>query len=106
MNLKNEKLFMRTVPRETTNPVHWFSNINCQNAENLKFFFKKFDIPSRRLFLPLNKQPCFKNKKEICNSGDDYPGSEYAHNRILSLPSSIHLHEEQKRFIANILNKY
>ena len=43
MNLKNEKLFMRTIPNESTKPVHWFSNIHCQNVEKLVLFLKKFD---------------------------------------------------------------
>ena len=35
-NISNEKLYMRPVPKTTTSPVHWFSNIHCSNADKLE----------------------------------------------------------------------
>ena len=105
-NIFNEKLFMRPVPNSTTNPVHWFSNIHCSDAEDLEIYLKKNNIPTRRLFFPLNKQPCFKNNNHVVNTKDSFPSTEFAFKTILSLPSSILLDIEQKEFIVNVINKY
>ena len=105
-NISNEKLYMRPVPKTTTSPVHWFSNIHCSNAEKLEIYLKENNVPTRRLFFPLNKQPCFKNNNHVINLHQSFPGTEFAYKTILSLPSSILLDIEQKEFIVNVINKY
>ena len=105
-NIFNNKFYMRPVPRSTTNAVHWFSNIHCSNAEALEIYLKKYNIPTRRLFLPLNRQPCFKNNNHVINLDQYFPGTEFAYKTILSLPSSVLLNIEQKEYIVNVINKY
>ncbi len=105
-NIYNDKLFMRPIPNTTTHPVHWFSNIHCSDAKSLESYLKKHEIPTRRLFFPINRQPCFKQSNYITNLNESFSGTEFAYNKILSLPSSIHLDNEQKKFIVDLLNKY
>ncbi len=105
-NINNEKLFMRPVPSETTHPVHWFSNIHCPDAKSLENFLQNKNIPTRRLFFPLNNQPCFQNESYIVNLNEEFPGTECAYRRILSLPSSVLLDIEQKEFIVDMVNKF
>ena len=70
-NICNKKLFMRPVPISTTHPVHWFSNIHCPNSKILALYLAKENIPTRRLFYPLNQQPCFKKEDYIVNLNDN-----------------------------------
>ena len=62
----------------------------------MEIYLKKNNVPTRRLFFPLNKQPCFKNNNHVINLHQSFPGTESAYNTILSLPSSILLDIEQK----------
>ena len=105
-NINNSKLFMRPVPTETTHPVHWFSNIHCPDAKSLALYLRKKNIPTRRLFFPLNNQPCFQKKNYIVNLNETFSGTEYAYRKILSLPSSVLLDTEQKEFVVDLINKY
>lgn len=105
-SLNNEKLQMRSIPQSTTHPVHWFSNLHCEDAEDLELYLSKFSIPTKRLHYPLNKQTCFKEGRNIINIEEKFFGAEFAYNRILSLPSSITLDQAQKEFIVSVLNKY
>ena len=41
---------MKKVPISTSSPVHWFSNIVCEDAGHLQNFLDSFGIPSRRIF--------------------------------------------------------
>ncbi len=102
----NEKLYMRPVPKSTTSAVHWFSNIHCSDAEALEIYLKKNNVPTRRLFFPLNRQPCFKKNNHVINSDQSFPGTEFAYKTILSLPSSVLMDIDQKEFIVNVINKY
>ena len=105
-NIHNEKLYMRPVPNSTTHPVHWFSNIHCPDAETLSNYLEKNNIPTRRLFFPLNHQPCFKKENLIVNLHDKFPGTEFVFKKVLSLPSSVLLDIKQKEFIVNVINKF
>ena len=104
--ITNKKLFMQQIPKTTTHPVHWFSNIHCNDAESLENFLNKNNIHTRRLFFPLNRQPCFQNDESVVNLDEEFPGTEFVYKKILSLPSSILLDIEQKEFIVNVINKY
>ena len=105
-SLNNEKLQMRSIPQSTTHPVHWFSNLHCEDAEDLELYLSKLSIPTKRFYYPLNKQPCFKGVENIINVEENFFGAEFVHNKILSLPSSVTLDQDQKEFIVNALNKY
>lgn len=71
--------------------VHWFSNIIVPNAEKLHDFLAENKIQTRRFFYPLHLQPCYK----VLEQGADFPGSVYAYEHGLSLPSSVPLTNEQ-----------
>ncbi len=104
--LKSKNIQMKKVPASTSSAVHWFSNVICEDAENLQNFLKSFGIPSRRIFYPLNKQPCLINHKNVLFSSKYFSYSERAYKSILSLPSSILMKKEQFDFIVEKLNKY
>tara|TARA_Y200000002_G_scaffold360095_1_gene345078 strand:- start:532 stop:1626 length:1095 start_codon:yes stop_codon:yes gene_type:complete len=104
--LESNKIEMKTVPSSTSSPVHWFSNVICEDAEKLQNFLKSFEIPSRRIFYPLNKQPCLQNHKNVILSSQHFHHSETAYKSILSLPSSILMDKDQFEFIVEKLNKY
>ncbi len=104
--IKNPFLRIRTIPPSTTKAVHWFTNIHCDDASRLKSFLIKFNIPTRRLFYPLNLQPCLINEKHVTNNQSSFPGSMKAYENILSLPSSVLLQNEQIDYIIDSINKY
>ncbi len=104
--IENKNIILKGVPKETTNAVHWFSNVFIENAEDLKEYLKVHSIPSRRVFYPLNLQPCLINSSNVVNINDEFPGSMKAYEKILSLPSSILMNEAQFEYIAEFLNKY
>ena len=110
--LKNNLLKMRDIPNSTSNTVHWLSNIICDDAGKLSDYLKNHQIPSRRIFYPLNKQPCLKENKDVIKKRNffgkesNFEGSERAFKTILSLPSSVYLDEEQTQYIIEKLNNY
>ena len=105
--VNNTSLEMRNIPFTTTSPVHWLSNIHCDNSNNLEKYLKDHEIPSRRIFYPLNLQPCLiDEKKVITNNNDELKGSIKAFNTILSLPSSVLMNDEQISYIIKTLNNY
>ena len=105
-NIVSNNIKMKNVPKTTTSPVHWFSNVVCEDSEHLQNFLKTFGIPSRRIFYPLNKQPCLRNNKNVLNDIQDFSNSEQAFKSILSLPSSILMSEEQFNYIIEKINQY
>ncbi len=105
-SIKSTKIVMKKVPKKTTSPVHWFSNIYTENAEKLAEYLKMKNIPSRRIFYPLNLQPCLKDCQNVLNINDEFPGSNRAFSEILSLPSSILMQDNQFKHIIETLNSY
>ena len=87
-------------------PVYWFSNIIVKNKKNLKIFLNKNGIQTRDFFLPLNKQPCFKNKKIIKNIHSQFPASDHFYNYGLSLPSSYNLTKNRLNYIIKTINSF
>ena len=105
-NILSENIRMKKVPISTSSPVHWFSNIVCEDAEHLQKFLASFGIPSRRIFYPLNEQPCLKNHRSVFTQENKFVNSIKAFRTILSLPSSILMKNDQFDFIIEKLNKY
>ena len=104
--IKSSKIFMKKAPKNTTSVVHWFSNIYTDDAKKLQEYLKIQNIPSRRVFYPLNLQPCLKGCENVLNINDEFQGSSKAFKEILSLPSSILMSDEQFRHIIKTLNSY
>ena len=88
-------------PIKYNNPVYWFSNIIIKDKKNLQRFLDKNNIQTRNMFLPLNKQPCFNNLKNIKNLKTKFPISEKIYNHCISLPSSYNLNKNQLLYIVN-----
>ena len=95
----NKIKFMK--PIRYNKPVYWFSNIIIKDKKKLQRFLNKNNIQTRDMFLPLNKQPCFNNLKNIKNSKKKFPISEKIYNHCISLPSSYDLSEKQLLYIVN-----
>jgi len=95
-------------PIKENKPVYWFSNIFTKKKLKLKRYLSKKKIETRDFFYPLNKQPCYRNKKKIIkNLSNSFPFSENAYNTGLSLPSSYSLKLKQVDYICkNIKNFY
>ncbi len=104
--VNNPKLNITLVPDSTTHPVHWFTNIYCDSACKLESYLRKKNIPTRRLFYPLNKQPCLVSDERILNTENSFFGADTAYNKILSLPSSVLLDDEQIKYIIKAINSY
>ncbi len=80
-------------------PVHWFTSILIDNPQKLSNYLKKEGIETRRFFYPIHRQPCY-------NFKGDFPNSDYAYERGLSLPSSALLNEEQIDFICEKIKAF
>ena len=91
---------------DDNNPVHWFSNIIVKDKQKLKKYLSRNGIQTRDFFLPLNKQPCFLNKKVIKNINSKFPISEYLFKCGLSLPSSYELNKKQILYITKKIEKF
>lgn len=89
--------------RESVEPVHWFTNILVDDAERACAFLAEKDIQTRRLFYPLNLQPCYKD--EVGRAGD-YRTSQELYRTWLSLPSSAHLPHGDARKVAGALRQF
>jgi len=63
-------------------PVHWFTNVFCDNADQLAQSLEGQGIQTRRFFYPLHLQPCYRAlNPPIC------PASARLYETGLSLPS-------------------
>ena len=100
----NEISFMK--PIKSNEPVYWFSNILVNKKKQLKKFLFQNGIQTRDVFLPLNLQPCFKNKNYIKNLKGDFKKSEEIYNKGISLPSHYNLKIEDLKYILNKINNF
>jgi len=83
-------------------PVHWFSSILVENAEEISIKLAKLNIQTRRFFYPLHLQPCY---KELFPLKGNFPTSNDLYLRGLSLPSSYALsNSDQVNVIEAIKN--
>ena len=46
------------------------------------------------------------NSSDVVNINQNFPNSQKAYKKILSLPSSVLMDEEQINYIISVLNKY
>lgn len=83
-----------------TSPVFWFTSVLSDDVEGLASHLSARGIQTRRFFLPLHEQPCYQGR------GLDLtprPGSRWAYDHGLSLPSSYDLSKEaQERVIEAV----
>jgi perosamine synthetase len=81
--------------------VPWFVNVLVDDPEELGKYLAHAGIGTRRFFLPLHRQPCYKgwwNGK--------FPKADGAYARGLSLPSSATLREAEVAYICEQIKKF
>ena len=94
-------------PTPGSNQIHWFTNIMVKNSKLINFLESK-SIQTRKGFLPLHLQPCYKNNKNI-KMNSKFPNSEDVYKKLISLPSAAELNkfDQEKiiKFIRIFFNK-
>lgn len=100
----SEIKFMK--PIKYNKPVYWFTNIFVKKKRNLKNYLNSCGIQTRDIFYPLNKQPCFKNLKNIKNKNDNFNVSNYIYNFGLSLPSHYNLTKKNLDLIISKIKMF
>ncbi len=71
-------------------PVYWFTNVFCDDAAAVSAALAAQGVQSRRFFLPLHMQPCYRNLPPA-----DCPQSRRLYETGLSLPSGCTLTERE-----------
>lgn len=107
-NLYKKSLKQNTIKffkKKYVKPLHWFVNIEAKNINRLQKHLTKKKIFTRRLFFPLNIQPCYKNNKFIKNIKNKFNNSHYLYNNILSIPTFHRLNKKQILKVSNEINK-
>ena len=87
--LQIDWLKFQEVP-EACNPVHWFTNIFCDDVSGLAKALESDGIETRRLFYPLHLQPCYRH---LDPAPAPCPVSRRLYETGLSLPSSCGIDE-------------
>ena len=96
-----DEIGFQEIPRETTKPVFWFTNIYIENLSHLQKHLSSNGIGSRRYFYPLHKQPCYTSMESY-----DNPNSMYAYLHGLSLPSSYEITDSDLSHIVNVIKQF
>ena len=81
--------------------VPWFTNILVDDPQALADHLAEGGIGTRRLFYPLHRQPCYRDR-----FGDRFPVSDRIYQRGLSLPSSATLTDQQIERICDRVVTY
>lgn len=74
-------------------------NILIDDPEGLQKFLEREGISSRRFFYPLHRQPCY-------NLEGEFPNTEKAYERGLSLPSYVALSEQQILYVCEKIKSF
>lgn len=91
------------ISESTTNYVPWFSSIQVSDPASLASHLIKHEIGSRRFFLPLHLQPCYKGLFEYKS---DFSNSLHVYNTALSLPSSYGITESELETVAKAVREF
>lgn len=91
---------------QDSRPVHWFSSILVDDAENLGNYLLTKNIQTRKFFYPLHRQPCFKDSPLVINANAEFSVSENCYRKGLSLPSWYELSDSQLNRVANEILRY
>jgi len=86
-----------------SNIVPFRSNILANNLEKLLVYMEENGIQTRRFFYPMHKQPCY----SYLNSDDkDFPVSNMAYEKGLSLPIFCSLTVEQIKYVCEKIKEF
>ena len=92
---------------ERTSPVFWFTSFLCEKIDKLTRHLNESNIQTRRFFYPLHLQPCYQNSNVSIIMEEEYPVTDYAYNKGISLPSSCSLNKiTQTEIIDKIKSFY
>jgi len=101
--LKNSRVSFLESP-QNIDETFWFTNVLCDDAEEMANKLAIENIQSRRLFYPIHLQPCYKNKQLIQLDGE-YNNADKLFKRLLSLPSSVSLTADEIESVASVIKK-
>lgn len=91
------------ISETTTTYVPWFSSIQVSDPAELASHLMKREIGSRRFFLPLHLQPCYKG---MFDYRSDFSNSLHVYNTALSLPSSFGITEYELETVAEAVRDF
>ena len=108
MNELSETLF-KPLPEnpDTTTKVRWFTSFYAPDKETKESFISFMQdrkIQTRQCFYPLHAQPCYKH--HYWNRQRDFLDSIRIYDRMISLPSSYNLTNEQQDEVINAVKHY
>ncbi len=98
----NSNISLNPISKKTRQ-VHWFTSLKSKNVDKLENYLNSLNIQTRRIFLPLHKQPCF---QDLLNVKDNFPNSSFIYENYLSLPSSFKLRNYEIDKISSLINKF
>lgn len=88
---------------KNTRQVHWFTSLKSKNVIGLQKYMSKNNVQTRRIFLPLHQQPCFRN---LLNIQDNFSNSNFVYQNYLSMPSSYKLKNYELDLVAKLINDF
>lgn len=100
---KNKKISF-ILPEKNSHPNYWLPAIIFKKESDknkIKKLFEENQIEPRDFFIPLNKQPVFKD----IFKNESYPNAQYLSKRGLLLPSFYQLSKYEVFFISDLINK-
>jgi perosamine synthetase len=105
--LKNTSGLRLPTEKDWARNVYWMYSILVEpdfglGRDELMAQLAKKGIETRAFFIPMNKQPVFKNMNWF--KDEHYPIAEELSKKGLYLPSSSGLREEEIRFVCNSIN--
>ena len=78
-------------------------NIKVQRLEELINHLENNGIQTRRMFYPLHRQPCY---NYLTFKEDDFPGSNEAYDKGMSLPIHCGLKEKDIKYISSMIKGF
>ena len=105
-NIKDKNKIKFHLNDKSIKPLHWFVNITANNISKIERELKKKGFQTRKLFYPLNLQPCYKNHKNVKNLNDDFKISKKTYQNVLSLPTFHNIKKKDLKKICNLINKF
>jgi perosamine synthetase len=104
-NINNKNLVKFHLRNKHIKPLHWFVNITSSKISKIQKSLKKENIQTRKIFYPLNLQPCYKNNKLIKNLNDNFIISKKIFQNVISLPTFHNIKLQQIKRVTKIINQ-
>ena len=103
-NIDNKNLIKFYLENKYIKPLHWFVNITSSKILKIQNLLKKENIQTRRVFYPLNLQPCYKNSKLVKNLNHNFDVSKKIFQNVISLPTFHNIKLKEIKKISKIIN--